>query len=110
MTGLVDLGDEVDVAAAMRAELEARGYLDVDHDRLRPGARVRHRGERWSEAVASGTGVVVAVMELPDSSWSRSWGGRDIELLVLKDKPLLPGMTRLAQLADYHVAVAEVCR
>ncbi len=89
--------------AAMQAALTAAGYRPVDYATLPPGERVRHRGEQWPEAYDQGTGVVLAVMEKPNSAWSQSWGGADVELIVLKDKPLLPGLSRLAQLANYHV-------
>jgi hypothetical protein len=93
---------------AMRSELATHGYRDVEHPRLRPGRRVRHQAERWPEARDFGTGVLLAVMERTNSPWSASWGGPDIEVIVLRDRPLFPGMSQLSQLANYHVATVGV--
>lgn len=71
-----------------RSDLVANGYTDVPdgaHDRLRVGARVRHRGQRWPEALDHGTATAVAVMERASSSWSQRYGTRDIEVIVLRD-------------------------
>jgi hypothetical protein len=93
--------------ATIRAELEESGYRDVEHETLRPGRRVRHRGERYPEAYDHGTGVILAVMEKPNSAWSADWGGRDIELIVLRDRPMFEDWSRLSQVADYHVQVVD---
>ena len=92
--------------AELRAELERSGYVVKDHhNELRPGARVRGRGEQYPEAFDRGTGTVLLVMEKAGSSWSRTYGQPDVEVLVLKDRPLLPGMPRISQLANYHLAI-----
>ena len=89
---------------AILAELHDAGYEDAEeHNELKPGARVRHVGHRWPTAYERGTGTVVAVTRKPDSSWSRSWGMPDVELVVAYDSPTLPGRSRLATLAQYHV-------
>ena len=86
----------------LHAELREHGYLDVDHHgRLRPGGRVYHRGHRWPEAAERGTGTVLVVTHKPDSSWSRSWGGPDVEVIVLWDEA--PFGSRVSQVANYHV-------
>lgn len=95
--------------ARLRGELAASGYRDAEHKLLRPGRRVRRRAEQFPEAFDNGTGVILAVMEHVDSSWSRSYRARDIELIVLKDKPLIEGMSRVSQLANYHVEAVGVC-
>lgn len=90
----------------MLAGLHAHGYVDVaDHKQLRPGVRIRHRGEQYYEALAHGTGVVVAITEKPDSAWSRTYGAADVELITLSDTARFS--SRLSQLAQYHVAVIE---
>lgn len=92
--------------AAMLAELHARGYQDItEHKQLRVGGRIRHRGQQYPEAYDKGTGFVVALTEKPDSAWSRSWGMPDVELIMLRDKALLDGYSRLASVAHYHVEV-----
>lgn len=90
----------------MLAELHEHGYQDVaEHGRIRPGVRIRHTGHRWPEAYDEGSGVVLAVTEKPDSSWSQSWGRPDVELIALWDRD--QGFSRLSQLAQYHVEVIE---
>jgi hypothetical protein len=104
-----DLGlseDEKAEAVRMLGELTDRGYAVVEeHNDLRPGVRIRHRGHQYPEAYLNGTGVVVAVTEKKPSGWSESWGAPDIEMVVAYDKPLLPDMSRLTGLAQYHVEV-----
>lgn len=86
-------------------ELHACGYRDVaEHGKLRPGVRIRHTGHRWPGAYDNGSGVVVAITEKPNSSWSASWGAPDVELIAVWDKPSLGG--RVSQLAQYHVVVS----
>jgi len=90
----------------MLAELHACGYQDIaEFGRLKPGTRIRHKGHQWFEAITEGTGVVVAITEKPDSSWSLSWGAADIELIALWDRPSFG--SRLSQLAQYHVCVTK---
>lgn len=94
---------------SMRASLVASGYRDIkEKDGLRVGARVRHRGEQYYEAYATGTAVVRAIMERDPSSWSVSYGRRDIELIVERDVPMLPDMSPLGQWADYHTVLVVV--
>jgi len=84
--------------------LHAHGYVDVaEHGKLRPGVRIRHRGERYPEALEHGTGIVLAITERPDSPWSKTYGAADIELITLSDKARFN--SRLSQLAQYHVDV-----
>jgi hypothetical protein len=96
--------DEQAQLAEMLTALHERGYGDVaEHGGLRAGARIRHRGHQWSGAYTSGTGVVLAVTEKPDSAWSVSWHMPDVELLALWDRD--HGSGRLSMLAQYHVDV-----
>jgi hypothetical protein len=91
-------------AAKMLAELHDRGYRDVpEHGDLRPGARIRHVGDRWSGAYDNGTGIVLAITEKPNSAWSANWGAPDVELIALWDRPDTRGW--LSGLAQYHVEV-----
>lgn len=102
LMGMTD-GERAEVDA-MLAALRERGYQNVaEHGQLRPGTRIRHRGERYYEALEHGTGVVLAITEKPDSSWSRTWRMPDIELITLSDKPRFD--SRLSRVAQYHVAV-----
>jgi hypothetical protein len=89
-------------------DLHDQGYRDIEqHDGLRVGTRVRHRGEQYPEAFRDGTGVVIALTERPDSSWSLSWGMPDVELVVLRDTPRFDGQSRLSWVAQYHVSAVE---
>lgn len=104
--------DERAEVARVLAELHEHDYQDIERHvhrsgvELAPGTRVRHAGHRWHDAVVKGTGHVVAITERPDSAWSRSWGMPDVELIAVFDKPW-PLDSRLAQLAQYHVAVVN---
>ena len=101
--------EEQDRLLEIRQELRERGYQDItEHGDLRVGARIRHRGQQFTEAFRHGTGYVVALMEKPDSAWSRTYRMPDIELVVVFDKPALLSSSRLSQLAQYHVSVVEV--
>lgn len=96
-------------ADEMLAELHERGYRDIDAiGDLRPGARVRHRGHRWSEAIANGTGNVVAITEKPDSPWSVSYRMPDVEMVVLFDTASFGD--RLSMLAQYHAEAVDPAR
>lgn len=95
-----------------RAELLEAGFVDLpelvhplrhpDDGILRVGTRVHHRGERYYEALRVGTGIVLALMEHPNSTWSKKYGERDIELLVLTDKDRFDTGNRIASWANYH--------
>lgn len=91
--------------AEKRAELEACGYQVTEAYKIKAGARVCHSGQRWFEAMDKGTATVLVVMEKPDSLWSRSWGGPDIEILVACDKPTFTGAP-VGQWANYHTRLA----
>ncbi len=87
------------------ADLHGRGYRTVEtHKGLRPGVRIRLAHERFPEAYADGTGVVLVVTTRDPSGWSDVYGRADVELLVVWDKPNLAD-TRLSQVAQYHVDV-----
>jgi hypothetical protein len=83
-----------------KVSLESYGYEVIDHDKFKPGMRVCGRGQQWSEAQENGTGVVVYVMENKNSSWTRDYAARDIEVIVLDDKG------ELHQWANYGTHVA----
>ncbi|MER7280494.1 hypothetical protein ABT369_39255 [Dactylosporangium sp. NPDC000244] len=96
--------EDAATAAGMLAALHERGYRTVEaHGDLRPGTRIRHRGDQWSAAYANGTGIVLVITEKPNSSWSVSWRLPDVELIALWDRPDTRG--RFSQLAQYHVDV-----
>lgn len=99
--------EEQSAADELLAGLHAAGYQDLAEWReLKPGVRIRHRGHQYPEAYERGTGVVVAVTEKPDSSWSKTYGAADIEMVVLNDeRPQALGARRVSTLAQYHVAV-----
>lgn len=90
----------------LRAELRGCRYVEIpEHGKLRPGGRVYHRGHRWPEAAWDGTGTVLALTERRDSSWSRTWGMPDIEMVVLWDTA--PFGSRVSQVAQYHVYAVD---
>lgn len=98
--------EEQEIVEEMRASLIASGYIEIEqHKRLKPGVRIRHRGHQWPEAYENGSGVVVTLMEKPDSRWSQSWGMPDVELIALMDNATFG--SRLSQLAQYHVEVVD---
>ena len=98
--------EERNEAEQMLQDLAVNGYVVIDqHCGLRPGGRVRHRGEQWPEAFKGGTGWVLVITEKPGSAWSEAWGMPDVEMLVLFDEPTFSGPSRLNQLAQYHVSL-----
>lgn len=98
--------EEAASLGTMREALHRSGYVDIEQHRdLRPGTRVYHRGHQWPDASTRGTGVVLVLTEKPNSAWSRSWRAADVEMVVLWDKPIWA--SRFAQLAQYHVHIAE---
>ncbi len=73
--------------------LHQHGYTDLDvmhtpHGPVRPGTRVR---------IASGDGTVLHLTENKNSAWAKSWGSRDIEIILRMDTG------RPAQVAQYHL-------
>lgn len=60
---------------------------------FRPGTRVRHSGQRYWEAVRSGTATVVHYELQRDGTF---------EYWVLRDNPLLPDMDTATWWASYH--------
>lgn len=88
-----------------RAELVHNGYVDIDETRsgIKVGDRVCHCGERYYEAMADGTAVVLCVMRNKGSFWERKYGQPDVELLVARDRPMFEGDHFLVSgWADYH--------
>lgn len=97
-------------AASYQAKREALlgdRFVDIEHDQLVVGARVRNRGEQYSRAYRYGTGVVLAVMRQEDSAWEREWGRPNIEVLVLRDEPFF-SLGRITLWADYGTFLAEI--
>lgn len=76
-------------------ELQTFKHLEV-------GARVKHVGERWSEAYQNGTGVIERIFHFPNSNWSQKYGREDVELIVHKDSG------DYSYVADYHVERPEL--
>jgi hypothetical protein len=86
-----------------RADLLAHGYVEIDGiGQIKAGARVHHCGERYAAAYMHGTAQVAAVFEKDPSPWARSYGRRDIEIVIVRDKPMLDGMDPVHTWADYH--------
>lgn len=80
-------------------DLASRGYEPVTENfpyGLIPGAKVRHHGERWYEAINEGTGRLVAVLV-------KNTNPQDIEVLV---KPF-DETKSVRQWANYHTVVIE---
>lgn len=92
--------------ARMVADLHAHGYRDIaEHNGLYVGARIRCGNEEHPQAYDHGTGVIVALTEKPNSTWSQSWKMPDVELVMLRDEAQFG--SRLSQVAQYHVEVVE---
>ena len=89
------------------ADLLSRGYVHIDEVAgIRVGDRVHHIGQRWWQARQEGTATVVAVTENVGSAWAQKYGARDVELVVLRDKPIFEGMSRVSTWANYHTGKA----
>ncbi len=89
------------------ADLHAHGYVDIEeHRALRVGARIRHTGHQWFEAITEGTGYILALTQNANSSWSREYRRPDIELIALFDESL-GRHCRLSEIANYHAIVVE---
>lgn len=84
-------------------DLLGRGYVEVqEFGELKVGSRVRHTGQRWSDAIWKGTGNIERIFQRDKSSWTQKYGKPDVEVIVKKDAP-----DEYSYLADYHVALAE---
>lgn len=69
-------------------ELLERGYVDVaQYGDLRPGARVRNRGQQYTKARWDGTATLLAIMLKDPSPWAKKYGRPDVEVLVANDNP-----------------------
>lgn len=96
----------------MDAEEVAKEYLDSgsvelqEFKQLKVGSRVRLSGQQWPDAYRIGTGTIERIFHRQNSSWERSWGRPDVELIVRYDKPPYEECTH-AFVADYHVDLAE---
>ena len=99
--------ENAEVAEAL-APMLADGFDHHEHDVLKPGVRVRNRGEQYDTARQFGTGAIVAVMRKP-GSWEQAYGRLNIEVLVRRDKPLIEGGSVLTWWADYGTYIAEGC-
>ena len=94
-------------ATEVAADLLAAGSVEVEEfGELRVGSRVRLSGERWTEAQEFGTGAVERIFHKPNSSWERSYGRPDVELIVKRDQPRFGPDDTHAFVADYHVVKA----
>lgn len=86
-----------------RQALIDRGYAEVEeHKGLKPGARVRHIGERFG--YDDGTATVRHVLLKDPSAWSQTYRQPDVEVVVEKDRPLFGSV--VGQWADYHCGLA----
>lgn len=84
------------------APMLADGFIYHEHEHLKPGVRVRNRGEQYASARQFGTAVVVAVLRKP-GSWERTYGRLNIEVLVQRDDGSLTWW------ADYGTFLPEGC-
>lgn len=85
------------------ANLLSRGYVEITgHGRLHVGQRVSHIGERYSEALRSGTATIERMFKSPRIIHGR----KDVELIVKRDKPTGLGGTH-GYWADYHTVITE---
>lgn len=97
-------GESANDYVALRAELERGGYREIPEiDGIKPGDRVRSYGEQYSEAHRSGTAMALAVM----CSDRLIQGRPDIEIIVERDNPWLPGMSRVTNWAGYHTCAVD---
>ena len=95
-------------AEQILSNLESRGYRQVHaFNELIPGARVRHVGEQYTDAIIHGTARIIAVLQKPSSSWEMSNDRPDIEVIIQRDPERVRGMPAVAQWADYHTVVVE---
>lgn len=90
---------EIDALAPMLTD----GFRHHEHEHLKPGVRVRNRGERYDTARQFGTGEIVAVLRKP-GAWERQWGRLNIEVLVRLDRD-----GSLTWWADYGTVLPEGC-
>lgn len=78
-------------------------WLEVqEFGNLKVGARVKLGSQRWPDAYRLGTGNVERIFHLPNSSWERTYGRPNVELIVRRDDG------DFHQVADYHVELVEV--
>lgn len=74
------------LARPVAEQLEHAGYKPIDEVKgITVGARVHNDGEQFTRAFQEGTGTVTGIFEKNPSSWSQSYGSRDIELAVKHD-------------------------
>lgn len=85
------------------APLLADGFDHYEHEHLKPGVRVRNRGEQYDTARQFGTAEIVAVLRKP-GAWERDWGRLNIEVLVKRDRD-----GSLTWWADYGTFLTEGC-
>lgn len=97
---------EMNRVAAALAPLLADGFDHYEHEHLKPGIRVRNRGEQYAEARQFGTGVIVAVLRKP-GAWEHTYGRLNIEVLVRRDRPGY--LNELSWWADYGTFLPEGC-
>ena len=94
-----------DVEEAL-APMLADGFDHYEHEHIKPGVRVRNRGEQYPEARQWGTAEVVAVLRKP-GAWEKKWGRLNIEVLVRRDRADFG--PELTWWADYGTSLNEGC-
>ena len=78
-------------------DLKAGRYQNIEeYDGITVGSRVYYGEEQYQA-------TVLAIMESVKSAWSRKYGTRDIEIIVLQDKPRFAGYTRVTHWASYLI-------
>lgn len=89
---------------AKAQEMLTRGYVEVSEiNNLKVGARVKHSGQRWPGAYATGTATIERIFHKPVSSWTQKYGRQDIEIIVKRDTP---DFGEYGYWADYHAELA----
>jgi hypothetical protein len=74
------------LARPVAEQLEYHGYKPItEFNGVTVGARVHNDGEQFTRAHQEGTGTVTGIFEKSPSSWSQSYGSRDIEVAVQHD-------------------------
>lgn len=97
------MSGEHSAESAALAPMLADGFARYEHEHLKPGVRVRNRGEQYSTARQFGTAEVVAVLRKP-GVWEQEYGRLNIEVLVRRDRD-----GSLGWWADYGTCLIEGC-
>lgn len=90
----------------LHAQLIKDGYVEIpEYKGIKAGVRVHHSGQRYVEAYRNGTAEVRHVFRNEGSYWEQVYKRPDIEVIVVRDAPLLPDMSPVSQWANYHTCL-----